>query len=321
MRIAPLLLAAFAIAAPPADAEAQEHARDSRPLVIAHRGASGYLPEHTLEAYAMAFAQGADFIEPDLVLTRDARFVCLHDIHLESTTDVEQRFPDRRRADGRWYAADFTLEEIRTLRAHERLPGRFPQDRGAFSVPTFEEMIDLVQGLERTTGRRVGLYPELKAPAWHREQGLPMEEAFLALVRERGYRGHGAPIFVQSFDPDALRRLRTAGSRLPQVLLLDDDDSAARWLTDPGLAAARELAEGLGPSKKLLLADPTLVPRAHAAGLVVHPYTFRADDLPRGFESFEDELERYVGELGVDGVFTDFPDRAMRFLEERTQVD
>ncbi|HVS12862.1 MAG TPA: glycerophosphodiester phosphodiesterase family protein [Thermoanaerobaculia bacterium] len=284
------------------------------PLVIAHRGASGYLPEHTLEAYAMAFAQGADYIEPDLVLTRDRRFVCLHDIHLEATTDVEQRFPDRRRADGRWYAADFTLDEIRALRAHERLAGRFPRDRGSFGVPTFEEMIDLVQGLERTTGRRVGIYPELKAPAWHREQGLLMEEAFLALVRERGYRGPEARIFVQSFEPDALRRLRDAGSRLPQVLLLGDDEETASWLTDQGLAAARRFADGVGPHKGLLLEDPTLVGRAHTAGLVVHPYTFRADDVGPGFASFEAELERYLGELGVDGVFTDFPDRVVGFL-------
>ena len=308
-----LLAAALATGIGPGSAPASGQARE-RPLVIAHRGASGYLPEHTLEAYAMAIGQGADFVEPDLVLTRDGFFVCLHDIHLEGTTDVEQRFAHRRRSDGRWYAADLTLAEIRTLRAHERLAGRFPQDRGAFSVPTFEEMIDLVQGLERSTGRPIGIYPELKAPAWHREQGLPMEERFLALVRERGYRDADPRIFVQSFEPESLERLRAAGSKLPQVLLLGDDELAARWLDDDGLAAARAFADGIGPAKGLLTRDPSLVSRAHATGLVVHPYTFRADDLPPGVDSFEAELERFLVDLGVDGLFTDFPDRVASFL-------
>jgi glycerophosphoryl diester phosphodiesterase len=297
----------------PSDAHAQDR---ERPLVIAHRGASGYLPEHTLAAYALAVGQGADYVEPDLVLTRDGHFVCLHDVHLERTTDVEERFPQRHRDDGRWYAADLTLDEIRTLRAHERLPGRFPQDRGAFTVPTLDEMIDLVRGLEQTTGRTIGIYPELKAPAWHREQGLAMEEGFLARVRERGYRGPEARIFVQSFEPESLRRLRAAGSRLPQVLLLDDDESATPWLDDAGLAAARAFADGIGPAKALLLRDASLVRRAHGAGLVVHPYTFRADDLPPGTASFEAELERFFLELGVDGLFTDFPDRAVRWVDQ-----
>lgn len=310
-----VLVAILASIAVPGSAQERD-----RPLVIAHRGASGYLPEHTLAAYALAVGQGADFVEPDLVVTRDGHFVCLHDIHLEGTTDVEQRFPARSREDGRWYAADFTLQEIRTLRAHERLSGRFPQDRGAFAVPTLDEMIDLVQGLETSSGRRIGIYPELKAPAWHREHGLPMEERFLALVRERGYRGPEARIFVQSFEPEALERLRSAGSRLPQVLLLadqesGDEQSSQSWLDDRGLAAARAIADGIGPAKTLLMRDPSLVARAHAAGLLVHPYTFRADDLPPGASSFEAELERYLVDLGVDGLFTDFPDLVVRFLE------
>jgi glycerophosphoryl diester phosphodiesterase len=141
-----------------------------------------------------------------------------------------------------------------------------------------------------------------------------MEERFLALVRERGYRDADPRIFVQSFEPESLERLRAAGSKLPQVLLLGDDELAARWLDDDGLAAARAFADGIGPAKGLLMRDPGLVSRAHATGLVVHPYTFRADDLPPGVESFEAELERFLVDLGVDGLFTDFPDRVASFL-------
>ena len=162
-------------------------------IVIGHRGASGYLPEHTLESYALAHGQGADYIEPDLVRTKDGAFICLHDIYLDATTDVATAFPGRARADGRYYAADFTLEEVRRMRVHERLDRRFPRGVSRFSVPTFEEMIELVAGLNRTTGRRAGIYPELKQPAFHRAAGMPMEEAFLEIVRRHGVGGPDAP--------------------------------------------------------------------------------------------------------------------------------
>ena len=288
---------------------AQPDPRTESPLVIAHRGASGYLPEHTLPAYAFGYAQGADYVEPDLVLTRDGVFICLHDIHLEATTDVEERFPDRKRKDGRWYALDFDLEEIKSLNVHERLPGRYPQDRGHYEIPTFEEMIDLIQGLNRSTGRDVGIYPELKAPTWHREQERPMEEPFLALLKRHGYEGPDAKVFVQVFEKDPLRRMRELGSTLPQVYLIGG--MQRRDLDDDALRDIATFAQGIGPSKTLIEADPTVVSRAHAVGLVVHPYTFRADDIGRGYESFEAEIERYFGELGVDGLFTDFPDLAL----------
>ncbi len=289
--------------------------RPTSKIVIAHRGASGYLPEHTLAAYALAHGMGADFIEPDLVMTRDGKLVCVHDIHLDSTTDVDQVFPDRKRADGHWYAADLTLEEVRRLAVHERLGQRFPQTSVArFSVPTFAEMIELVQGLNRTTGRTAGIYPELKEPAWHREAGLPMEEAFLELVGRYGYEGPRAAIFVQCFEPATLERLRALGSKLPQVLLIGDE-RGAQQTTDDALALAVGYANGIGPSKSLLEADPEIVARAHRRGLVVHPYTFRADDLPPPYKTLEDELKRFYSELGVDGLFTDFPDRARRFLD------
>jgi glycerophosphoryl diester phosphodiesterase len=283
-------------------------------LVIAHRGASGYLPEHTLEAYAMGYAQGADYVEPDLVRTRDGAFICLHDVHLDRTTDVATVFPDRKRADGRWYAADFTLEEIRRLRAHERLENRFPPGAARFAVPTFEEAIELVAGLNRTTGRRVGIYPELKAPRWHRDHGLAMEEAFLALL-DRHRVGAELPVFVQSFEPEPLEELRRLGSTRPQILLLDDPEESPPRLDDAALDAIARIADGIGPAKTLIERDPTLVERAHRRGLLVHPYTFRADDVPPRFASFEAELATFYGELGVDGLFTDFPDRARAWLD------
>jgi glycerophosphoryl diester phosphodiesterase len=283
------------------------------PIVVAHRGASGYLPEHTLEAYAMAYALGADYIEPDLVRTRDGAFICLHDVHLDSTTDVETAFPDRVREDGRWYAADLTLAEVRSLRVHERLEQRFPQGAARFHVPTFEEMIELVQGLNHTTGRTVGIYPELKAPAFHREQGLAMEQPFLALLGRYGYEGAQAAIFVQCFEQEPLVRMREMGSQLPQVFLVGDDD--ADRLTAAGLREIAGFADGIGPAKTILAERPEIVSWAHQAGLAVHPYTFRADDLGDGFAALEDELEAYYGTMGVDGVFTDFPDRARSWLD------
>jgi len=288
--------------------------RAASPIVVAHRGASGYLPEHTLPAYAMAHAMGADYIEQDLVMTRDGVLLVLHDIHLEATSNVAERFPDRARPDGRWYAADFTLEEIRTLEARERLASRFPQGAARFALPTFSEAIELVQGLNTTTGREAGIYPELKAGGWHREEGLPMEEEFLRVLGAYGYTGPDAHIFVQSFEEEPLIRMRELGSELPQILLIGGGAAAARFLTDEGLALVRSFANGIGPSKGLVEADPTLVERAHRAGLAVHPYTFRADAVPAAYADPQAELRRFFVDYGVDGLFTDHPDLAVELV-------
>lgn len=291
-------------------------------IVIAHRGASGYLPEHTLEAYAVAYAQGADFIEPDVVMTKEGRFVCLHDIHLEGTTNVEDVFPDRKREDGRWYAIDFTLDEIKRLEVHERLGNRFPRGRAKFEVPTFEEMIELVQGLNKTTGRNVGIYPELKGPGWHRGRGLAMEEAFLDVVHRYGYRGKEARIFVQCFDRNALKRMRRdLESELPHIFLFGDDKVLDPMMTEQGLKKLVGYVDGLGPDKRRVERDPDLVKRAHACGLLVHPYTVRADSLPPKYASMEEELEQLYFAYGVDGLFTDFPDRAVGFLSKREAME
>ncbi|MBP8129466.1 MAG: glycerophosphodiester phosphodiesterase [Candidatus Hydrogenedentes bacterium] len=282
--------------------------------VIAHRGASGYLPEHTLEAYVYAHAAGADYIEQDVVMTKDGELVCLHDVTLEKTTDVEDKFPDRKRDDGHWYAADFTLAEIKQLQAQERLPRRFPFAKSDFEVPAFREAIELIQGLNKSTGRNAGIYPELKQPSWHAAQGLPIEAPFVAIVREYGYDDPQARIFVQCFEAGTLQELRNEmGLRAPQVFLMGDDEGS-RWLTAEGLAEIAGFANGIGPDKQCIEKDPGLVERAHAHGLVVHPYTIRADAVPRAYANVEAELRRFYFDYGVDSLFTDFPDKAVAVL-------
>ncbi|MFP6580928.1 MAG: glycerophosphodiester phosphodiesterase family protein [Candidatus Hydrogenedentota bacterium] len=282
------------------------------PIVIAHRGASGYLPEHTLEAYTAAHIMGADYIEPDLVLTKDNVFICLHDIHLEGTTNVEEVFPDRHRKDGSWYPIDFTLAEIKTLRNHERLDDRFPLGKSNFEIPTFREMIELVQGLNQTTGREAGIYPELKGPAFHAKEGHPVEAALLSILTEYGYEGSDAKVFIQSFEIDSLRKIRNEfNSKLPLIMVMGD----ASLLDKKGLDDLATFVNGIGPSKSLVERDPNIVKEAHARGLKVHPYTFRADAYSkRKYDSFEKELDTFYNTYKVDGVFTDFPDQVVRFL-------
>lgn len=285
------------------------------PVVIAHRGASGYLPEHTLESYAFAYAAGADYIEQDLALTKDGRLVCMHDICLELTTDVEEQYPDRKREDGRWYVIDFTLDEIKGLHVHERLPRRFPVKKSDFEVPTFEEAIELVQGLNASTHRNVGIYPEMKEPGWHTKEGQPIEEPCAAVLRAYGYTDQNARVFVQCFEEGPLRKMRTEiGLDVPQIYLFGNDKSQDHLATPEGLAKIKEFAEGIGPDKARIEADPELVERAHAAGLLVHPYTLRADMRPRKYPTPEDEARQFFFTYKVDGMFTDFADIAVAVI-------
>ncbi len=306
-------------------------------LIIAHRGASGYLPEHTLEAKALAYAQGADYLEQDVVATRDDRLVVLHDIHLDRVTDVAARFPDRRRPDGRWYARDFDLAELETLNVHERraadgaavYPGRFPTGTGAFRVPTLEAEIEMIQGLNRSTGRRVGIYPEIKRPAWHRGEGIDLGARLLEILDGYGYRRRGDSVYVQCFDAAELVRLRDdLGCDLKLVQLIGEnawgesgtDYDALR--TRRGLERLAEVVDGIGPWVEQLYTPGAggpakstgLAGDARKLGLAVHPYTFRADDLAPGFTSFDEMVRWSAHGLKVDGVFTDFPDLVRRAL-------
>jgi glycerophosphoryl diester phosphodiesterase len=326
-----------------------------RPVVIAHRGASGYLPEHTFAAKAMAYAMGADLLEQDLHLTRDGEVVVIHDTWLDELTDVAERFPGRQRPDGRFLVLDFTLDELRSLRFTERFtridgrpaqvyPGRFPTGTGRFEIHTLADELALVDGLNHATGGRVGLYPEIKVPWLHRREGMDLSTAALTVLRDHGYTSRDRAVFVQCFDPLEVRRLRQevmpalgVDLRLVQLIgrpewretWVEDADAGwvpydDGWLLEPGaMARVAEVADGIGPAWSMVLApDPAtgrvavtpLVAEAHAHGLTVHPYTLRADQLPEWAADLDDLHARLFLDAGVDGVFTDFPDRTVGWL-------
>ncbi|MFP3948920.1 MAG: glycerophosphodiester phosphodiesterase family protein [Gemmatimonadota bacterium] len=308
-------------------------------ILVAHRGASAYAPEHTVAAYRRAIQQGADYIEPDLQITRDGVLIALHDLTLERTTDVEEIFPDRYReepaesvpgehperslaseadtavtvdqgGDGadtvrRWYAADFTLEEIQELDAGSWFGDEF---RGA-RIPTLEEVIEVALEGE------VGIFPETKAPEVYGQRGFEMERLLLDALAQHGLEEPdlAAPtqVVIQSFSPESLRVLREdLDSELSLTLLVSAPDEDA-WLTTEGLARAAAFATAVGPSKTLILEDPSAVRRAHDAGLSVIPYTFRSDR-PGDFSSGSAEMSHFLYELGVDGLFTNNPDHFPR---------
>ncbi|MCZ0951837.1 MAG: glycerophosphodiester phosphodiesterase [Rhodospirillaceae bacterium] len=313
-----------------------------KPLVIAHRGASGYLPEHTLQAYALAIEQGAHYIEMDLVITADGVLIARHENELSDTTDVAENFPDRRRTrlvDGQqvdgWFSEDFTLEEIKTLRATERLPFRDQSSNGKFQVPSFDEVIQLALSRSRELGRRIGIYPETKHPSYFAALGLPLEEPLVAALEKHDLNRADAPVFIQSFEISNLRKLDGL-TDAPLIQLLSaptlapfDQESAGSGLTygdmitDAGLREIATYADGIGPWKTQIvprdeegnLAPPTnLIDRAHAVGLAVHAYTFRSEAryLARQYDGDPGAEYRQYFSLGVDGVFTDFPDAATR---------
>jgi glycerophosphoryl diester phosphodiesterase len=312
----------------------------TRPLVIAHRGASGYRPEHTLASYELAIAMGADYIEPDLCITRDGVLIARHENEISDATDVAGRleFRDRRTrktVDGReldgWFAEDFTFAEIKTLRARERFPFRDRSFDGRFEIPAFEEVL----ALARRHG--VGVYPETKHPSYFRQLGLPLEERLVEALHGAGFRGRGAAAFLQSFETGNLRHLRTL-TDLPLIQLLDtegrpwgDSRSYQDLATPAGLAEIATYADGIGPNKRMivpagpdgrLLPPATLVEDAHRAGLAVHPWTMRSDPrfLAPDYEGDPGREYRQLLDLGVDGLFSDFPDlarRAVDLLERR----
>jgi glycerophosphoryl diester phosphodiesterase len=323
------------------------------PLVIAHRGASGLRPEHTLASYALAIQQGADFIEADVVMTRDHVLVARHENEIGGTTDVARHpeFAARRTTktiDGTpvtgWFVEDFTLAELKMLRARERLPELRPQSSrydGQFEVPTFDEMIGLLAAHNRTAKRPVGLYVETKHPSYFRSIGLPLEEALVRTLTRHGYRRRGDPAFIESFEVANLQRLRKL-TRLRLIQLLDaeggpadrpaDQDYAA-MVTPVGLKAIARYADGIGPAKALIVpratdgtsrSPTTLIPDAHRAGLLVHPWTFRSENsfLPRELARGDDaaahgdaatEVQSFV-RLGVDGLFSDYPGEAVSVI-------
>lgn len=348
-----------------------------KPLVVGHRGASGYLPEHTLEAYRLAIAQGADFIEPDLVATKDGVLIARHEPMLGGTTDVSTRaeFAVRktvRKVDGvdtnDWFAGDFTLAEIKTLRARQAMADRDQSHNGKYAIPTLQEVIDLAKAESARIGRTIGIYPETKHPIFHSAIGLALEDRLLAALTAAGWTEKTSPVIIQSFETANLKYLRTKTQlRLVQLVDADGVDKdggivlAAPFdkpydfvvtgdrrtfkdlVTLEGLKEISAYADGVGPWKPYLLAGkqmigadgkpqdlngdgaiderdrvliaPTNVIRdAHAVGLFVHTWTFRSEP-KRLASSFKgDPAAEYKAffALGVDGLFSDFPDHAVK---------
>jgi glycerophosphoryl diester phosphodiesterase len=328
----------------------------ARPIVIGHRGASGYVPEHTLTSYFIAVQQGADYAEPDLVMTKDGVLIARHENEIGGTTDVAEhrRFARRRTrkiVDGveieGWFSEDFTLAELKTLRARERIPDIRPDntrfDR-QFEIPTFDEILTMIRALDaqraaaaRKLGlarpRPIGVYPETKHPTYFDRLELSMDRPLLATLKRHGYEGPKAAVFIQSFEVGNLKRLR-GKTRVPMVQLIEasgapfdfvasgDGRTYADLITPAGLAEIAHYANAIGPNKSLVIprdaagvlgAPTTLVQDAHAAGLGAHPWTFRAEKhfLPGNVPDLLSELRLFLA-TGIDGFFTDHPDLGVR---------
>jgi len=318
---------------------------DSDKVVVAHRGASGYLPEHTLPAVAMAYATGAQYMEQDVMMSRDGHPIVWHDLTLDRNTDVAEQFPGRARENGMHYVIDFTLEELRQLLVTEgfdvnedgeqvsNYPSRFPIWQSRFYVHTLAEQIEMVQGLNHATGQDIGIYPEIKAPAFHRENGQDISMAIVQMLKDYGYTSKDSNVYLQTFEFDELRRVHDEifpelGVEVKLIQLIGGG-AAYRWmLEEAGIIEIARYADGLGPHYSLIISDDStpdniittdLVPLAHQSGMKVHPYTFRSDEglVPDYARDFEHMLELFYFEADVDGVFTDFPDTVVNFLRSR----
>lgn len=322
----------------------------SDPIIIAHRGLSGEFPEHTLAGYRAAIDAGADFIEPDLVLTKDGVLIARHENEISETTDVSARpeFADRKTSkiiDGQkmsgWFTEDFTLAEIKTLRARERLPLLRSKERdGQYEVPTFEEILQLLVEVNADRTAPVGVYPETKHPSYFVSVDLPHETPLLKLLDQYGYHGKTAAIFIQSFEVGNLKALRSK-TDVPLIQLMDGagapadqpDLSYAEMASAKGLKAVAQYADGIGPNKTMIIprnlvgnlgVSTTLVTDAHKAGLKVHPWTFRRENyfLPLSMKSgvnpakagdLASEIKAYLA-TGIDGLFTDNTPEAVKAM-------
>lgn len=292
----------------------------SSPIVIAHRGASGYLPEHTTEAATLAHAMAVDFIEQDVVLSKDGIPVVLHDVTLNSVTNVSKVFADRA-VDSKYFVFDFTLEELRQLNVTERRTSgvRFPKEQGAFRISTLAEHLQLIQGLNSTRNKQIGIYVELKQPALHKKQGFDLAKKVLQILTEFGYTKDDDNIFLQCFEEDETKRLRTElNCRLPLIQLYSKRPSVQT------LSEISKFADGIGISIEALV-EPTetggiqansLVKQAHDVALQVHAWTFRTDQLPRWAATSDELLNLLFNEARIDGLFADQPDIALRYLEK-----
>jgi len=328
-------------------------------IVVAHRGASGYLPEHSMAAKELAFEMGADYIEQDLVLSKDNKLLVLHDLYLDNVTDVASVYPSRAREDGHFYAIDFTYAEIKKLRLTERFkvvegkqvavfPTRSPLWQGQHTVHLFEQELALIAKLNAKNNKAVGIYTEIKSPSFHRNEGKDISKSVLSALKKAGFNKKSSNVYLQSFDAIELKRIDSEllpsmqmDLKLVQLIAMTswgltkvyDANEVSNYSYDwmfaaDGMSKVAEYADGVGPFKRMLISKNStadkldispLVTRAHDAGLVVHPYTFRADEgrVEKYANSFEDMLDIFYFKLGVDGVFTDYPDKAVKFLESK----
>lgn len=296
--------------------------------VVAHRGASGYLPEHTLASKAMAHAMNADYIEQDLVLSKDDIPIVIHDILLDDVTNVLEKYPNRKREDGKYYVIDFTFEELKKLEVTERFdsetgiqiyPNRFPKEKSSFRLHSLQDEIELIQGLNKSTGKHIGIYPEIKNPEFHHKNGKDISKIVLEVLTNNGYNSKEDNCILQCFDTKELERIRKKlNSDLFLVQLMESSEQQSQ------LPYFASYADGIGPWYKQVIAKKinkgflitSLVEEAHKLGLIVHPYTFREDSLDE-FDSFQQMIDVIIYQAGADGGFTDFPDKMKKILESK----
>jgi len=296
--------------------------------VVAHRGASGYLPEHTLASKAMAHTMNADYIEQDLVLSKDDIPIVIHDILLDDVTNVLEKYPNRKREDGKYYVIDFTFEELKSLEVTERFdsktglqiyPNRFPKEKSSFRLHSLQDEIELIQGLNKSTGKHIGIYPEIKNPEFHHKNGKDISKIVLGVLTNYGYNSKEDNCILQCFDTKELERIRKKlNSDLFLVQLMESSEQQSQ------LSHFASYADGIGPWYKQVIAKKinngflitSLVEEAHKLGLIVHPYTFREDSLDE-FDSFQQMIDVIIHKAGADGGFTDFPDRMKKILESK----
>lgn len=328
-------------------------------VIIAHRGASGYLPEHTLESKTLAFAQGADYLEQDLAMTKDDQIIVIHDHFLDELTNVAKVFPDRKRADGRYYVIDFTLDEIKSLEMTENFkvkdgkevatyPGRFPIWKSHFAIHTLEEELEFIQGLEKSTGKKVGIYPEIKAPWFHHQNGKDIAKATLKVLKKYGYTTKDSLIYFQTFDYNELKRVKEEllpelGMDLKLVQLVaytdwhetEEKDKNGNWINysydwmfEPGaMKEISKYADGIGPAWYMMLDEnksskgnivmTNMVKEINDSKMECHPYTIRKDALPKFVDNVDELYNAILYQANATGLFTDFPDLGVHFVESK----
>ena len=307
--------------------------------IIAHRGAPGYLPEHTLEGVSLAHSWDIDYIEPDIVISKDNKAIVMHDIHIDTTTNVASVFPKKHRSDGRYYAVDFTLAQLKKLTLNERIDlktrervfmTRFPLYQSNFQIPTLDEYIELIKGLNKTRKKDIGIYPELKSPEFHSQERKDIAKIVVETLNKYDLNKPEAKVYIQCFYLPTLKRLKNElNVKVPLIFLIAENSWKESSLdydlyrTEEGIKEIAEVADGIGPYLKyvyLHIDDENktsgLTELAHKYNLKVHPYTHREDALPKDFKNSEELFEFLYEDIKVDGIFTDFGDKAKKYIEE-----